>query len=62
MTDPKVTLHDVSVAGATDHDSVLRAIEAAVMAAAQGNRSPSPDAVKAAITTSVSHATAGGAE
>jgi len=53
MTDPKVTLHDVSVEGTVDHDGVLEAIQRAVAAAASDGTTPSAGTLRASISNSV---------
>lgn len=60
MTDPKVTLHDVSVEAAGDYDAVLAAIERAVAAASRGGTTPSAGTLRASITNSVPNAIRGG--
>jgi hypothetical protein len=60
VTDPKVTLHDVSVEGTADPDGVLQAIEAAVMAASHGGATPSLSRLRASITNSVPNRMNGG--
>lgn len=60
MTDPKVTLHDVSVEGAADRDAVLEAIERAVAAASRRGTTPSTRTLKAGISNDVPDAIGGG--
>jgi len=60
MTDPKVTLHDVSVEGTADHDGVLEAIQRAVAAASSDGPTPSARTLKAGISNDVPHAIRGG--
>lgn len=60
MTDPKVTLHDVSVEGAADRDGVLEAIERAVAAASRDVATPSARTLRAGISNSVPDAIGGG--
>lgn len=52
MTDPKVTLHDVSVEGAADPGDVVDAVRDAV-AAAVAEGTPTQDAVRTAVASSV---------